>query len=185
MTALAVHDDDNSVPERARLACLRSLQILDTAPDARLDAITQSAARHFDVPVALVSIIDENRQWFKSKIGLDTCETHRDHAFCNYTIRKPDVMVVENALYDERFKDNPLVTGEPNIRFYAGAPITIDEEHRIGTLCLIDDKPRTFGDEQQAALRSMARLVERIVQTQDHTRAVLGTLSETVSGPDG
>lgn len=185
MMAASFDSNDKTNAESARLACIRRLQILDTAPDSRLDAITQSASRHFDVPVALVSIVDENRQWFKSKIGLDTCETHRDHAFCSYTIRKPDIMIVENALEDERFRENPLVTGEPHIRFYAGAPITIDASQRIGTLCLIDDKPRTFDDAQKTSLRSMARLIERIVQTQDHTRALLGSLSDAVTTPNG
>lgn len=185
MMSASFESNSETSAESARLACIKRLQILDTAPDSRLDAITHSASRHFDVPVALVSIVDEDRQWFKSKIGLDTCETHRDHAFCSYTIRKPDIMVVENALEDERFKDNPLVTGEPHIRFYAGAPITIDAAHRIGTLCLIDNKPRTFDDAQRASLRSMARLVERMVRTHDHTRATLDNLSAAVSTANG
>lgn len=145
--------------EAARLACLKRLGVLDTPPDDRLDAITRSAARHFDVPIALVSLVDEWRQWFKSKVGIDVCETDRAYAFCSHAIERAQVMVVEDAQSDDRFKDNPLVVGEPYVRFYAGAPVQIENRHRVGTLCVIDREPRSFSEADRFVLERLAALV--------------------------
>lgn len=127
-----------------RLQALRELLILDTPAEERFDKIVAFAASEFDVPIALISLVDENRQWFKSKVGLQTCETSRDISFCGHALASKDFLVIEDPLADERFRDNPLVTGDPFIRFYAGAPLMLPSGHVIGTLCLIDQKARTL-----------------------------------------
>lgn len=120
--------------EAARLAYLRSLQVLDTEPEEACDDLVRIAAEVCGTPIALISLIDEARQWFKSKIGIDAKETEREIAFCSHTILQHDVMVVEDATADPRFADNPLVTGDPHIRFYAGAPLETEHGLRLGTL---------------------------------------------------
>ncbi len=132
--------------ETERLDTLSRYDVLDTPPDAALDRLTALAARLFDVPIALVSLVDKDRQWFKSRHGLDVCETHRDQSFCAYAIL-PEVdepMVVFDATLDPRFADNPLVTGAPGIRFYAGAPLRMSNGTALGSFCIIDTKPREF-----------------------------------------
>lgn len=130
--------------EAERLAALRALLILDTPPEQRFDKIVEFAASEFDVPIALISLIDKERQWFKARVGLPVCETGRDISFCGHAIMAADIMVVPDALRDARFADNPLVTGEPGIRFYAGAPLILPSGAALGTLCLIDRRPRTL-----------------------------------------
>jgi GAF domain-containing protein len=130
--------------EAERLAALHALLILDTPPEQRFDKIVAFAASEFDVPIALLSLIDRERQWFKANVGLAACETGRDISFCGHAILAPDIMVVPDALDDPRFADNPLVTGEPGIRFYAGAPLILASGAALGTLCLIDRRPRTL-----------------------------------------
>jgi GGDEF domain-containing protein len=147
--------------EDRRLASLRSLGILDTPPEERFDRITRIAGRLFDVPIALVSLVDENRQWFKSRQGLEGQETPREISFCGHAILSSEILVIPDALDDERFRDNPLVTGPPNIRFYAGCPVALSNGHKIGTLCIIDRVPRTFEREDEAMLRDLAEVVER------------------------
>lgn len=149
------------VDENQRLASLRSLGILDTPPEERFDRITRIARRLFGVPIALVSLVDEDRQWFKSRQGLEALETPRDISFCGHAILSTDVLVVADAQEDERFRDNPLVTGPPNIRFYAGCPIALSNGDRIGTLCIIDRAPRAFATEDEAMLCDLAKVVER------------------------
>lgn len=129
-------------------------------PDEAFDHITTLASAICETPIALISLVDEDRQWFKSRIGLDAAQTPRELAFCAHAIHTPDrVMVVENAELDRRFHDNPLVTGHPDIRFYAGAPIVNDEGLALGTVCVIDRRSRTINPTQQAALQSLAKLV--------------------------
>ncbi|GGC64907.1 GAF domain-containing protein [Marinobacter halophilus] len=158
---------DHPANEDKRLSALEAALLLDTPPEERFDRITRLAARLFDVPICLVSLIDANRQWFKSCYGLGVRETARDISFCGHAILGTDTFVVENALQDERFADNPLVTGEPNIRFYAGAPLEDRHGHRLGTLCLIDRSPRPFPDDDKQALRDLADMVEREFQYQE------------------
>lgn len=146
--------------ETARLLSLQSLHILDTEPEKRFDRITRMAQRSFGVEICLVSLVDSNRQWFKSRQGLDACETTRDISFCGHAILNEEVLVVEDAANDDRFHDNPLVTSEPNIRFYAGCPLHGPLGHRIGTLCLIDSAPRGLSAEDIEMLRDYAHLVE-------------------------
>jgi GAF domain-containing protein len=147
--------------EAERLAALYELLILDTPPEERFNKIVAFAANEFEAPIVLVSLIDEHRQWFKANYGLDAQETGRDISFCGHAILQPDIMVVPDAAADERFANNPLVTGYPNIRFYAGAPLAMPSGHRIGTLCVIDSKPRQF---DTVALAIMASLRDLIVQ---------------------
>lgn len=148
--------------EFARLAVLHDQAVLDTPPEARFDRITAMAAAHFKAPIALVSLVDTDRQWFKSCIGLDVRETERGWAFCDHAIQLGEhaVLVVEDATLDARFKDNPLVTGAPDIRFYAGATLTTSEGVNLGSLCVIDTKARPTPTEADLAhLRALADLV--------------------------
>ncbi|MES2626187.1 MAG: sensor domain-containing diguanylate cyclase [Pseudomonadota bacterium] len=147
--------------EPARLQTLRSLHILDTLPEERFDRVTRMAKRLFGVPIALVSLIDMNRQWFKSAVGIDVTETSRDVSFCAHAILGKSVLVIPDATKDIRFADNPLVTGEPHIRFYAGCPIESPDGHKIGTLCVIDRQPRSFAGEDIEALADLTHIIER------------------------
>jgi diguanylate cyclase (GGDEF)-like protein len=149
--------------EGPRLAELRSLGLLDTDPEERFDRVTRLAQRLFDVPIALVSLIDEDRQWFKSNQGLDATETPRDVSFCGHAIVDEGVMHIADATTDDRFSDNPLVQGEPRIRFYAGCPIAGPGGSKLGTLCIIDRKPRELSEDDESALRDLAEMVEREV----------------------
>lgn len=146
--------------ETERLLSLHSLRILDTPAEERYDRITRMARRLFDVEICLVSLVDSDRQWFKSKAGLDACETARDISFCGHAVNDSKPLVVLNAAEDERFADNPLVAGPPNIRFYAGHPIESPTGFRIGTLCLIDPAPRTVSAGDLETLKDLAALVE-------------------------
>jgi diguanylate cyclase (GGDEF)-like protein len=148
------------IDETARLMSLHSLRILDTPSEERYDRLTRMAKRLFGVQIALVSLVDSDRQWFKSKQGLDACETSRAISFCGHAILSREPLIVNDARKDPRFADNPLVTGAPNIRFYAGYPIRDPGGFNIGTLCLIDPEPREMSSEDIEALRDMAEMVE-------------------------
>ena len=145
--------------EEARLHALQALMVLDTPPEERFDRVVRFAAEQLDMPMALVSLIDGERQWFKARLGLDAPETGRDIAFCAHAILQPETFVVEDALLDPRFADNPLVTGGPHIRFYAGAPLSAPGGERVGTLCVLDNKPRTLGTVEMAVLEALRTLV--------------------------
>jgi PAS domain S-box-containing protein len=146
--------------EAQRLAALRALKILDTPAEARFDRITRLAQRHFRAPIALVSLVDRERQWFKSRQGLGATETARGISFCGHAILQEGIFCVPDALADPRFADNPLVTGPPHIRFYAGAPLRGPDGARVGTLCVIDDRPRQLSVEDAAVLQDLAGCVE-------------------------
>ncbi len=145
--------------ETERLEALRQYKILDTPAEQSYDDIIRLAAFICDVPIALISLVDAERQWFKSKVGLDVNETHRDISFCTHAILEPSMMIVNDALRDERFANNPLVTGDPNIRFYAGVPLVSPEGYGIGTLCAIDRQPRELSESQKKTMESLARQV--------------------------
>ncbi len=145
--------------EAQRLTALRDLAILDTPPEKGFDRVTRLAAAAFDVPIALVSLVDSERQWFKSCYGLTASETPRDLAFCAHVVHRKEEMVVPDTLNDERFADNPLVLEEPRIRFYAGAPLILDGGSCIGTLCVIDTRPRELGHAELVMLRDLRDLV--------------------------
>lgn len=157
--------------EAERLAALRDCRILDTAPEPLFDDVTLLAAQICGVPVAAVSLIDADRQWFKSILGLDTRETPRDVAFCAHTILQPNLMVVPDARTDPRFSDNPLVLGDPTIRFYAGMPLILSDGLTLGSLCVIDRKPRQLSGDQQAALRALGHQVAGQLELKRHIAA--------------
>jgi len=157
---------DRACDEERRLASLHAIGILDTPPEERFDRITRLAQRVFGVPIALVSLVDRDRQWFKSRCGLSETQTPRTMAFCDHAIRQEAMLVVPDACDDPRFSDNPLVTGELGIRFYAGQVIKSPDGHAIGTLCIIDTQPRALLVADMACLRDLAHLVEaEIAQT--------------------
>lgn len=145
--------------EEERLAALRRYRILDTLPEERFDRITRLASRVFGTSIALVSLVDTDRQWFKSRIGLDASETPREYAFCAHAIHFDNPMVVTDTHQDDRFRDNPLVLGGPKIRFYGGAPLITPDRRRLGTLCVIDDQPRQMSAEEREMLVEFARIV--------------------------
>lgn len=147
--------------ESERLETLRALQLLDSPGEERFDRVTRLAKRLFDVPIALVSLVDAERQWFKSRQGLDAVETPREISFCAHAILENGTFVIENALQDERFADNPLVTEEPKIRFYAGQPLSASNGCKVGTLCLIDTQPRDLSAEDRKLLEDLAGMVEQ------------------------
>lgn len=149
----------NGTLESDRLKVLKALKILDTDPEPRFDRATRLAASVAETPIALVSFVDEYRQWFKSRVGLDVCETDRSQAFCHFAIQSADPLIVPDALLDARFKNNPLVTGAPHIRFYAGFPLTLASGDNVGTLCVIDTQPRILSAAQQVSLRGLADIV--------------------------
>ena len=145
--------------EPARLAALQKYAILDTEPERAFDDLVLLASFICNTPIAMISLIDENRQWFKSKVGVSISQTPREIAFCNSAICQSDIFVVPDTLNDERFRSNPLVTSEPNIRFYAGAPLINEEGYALGTICVVDKTPREFSPGQRTALQALSRLV--------------------------
>lgn len=147
--------------EKERLQALHALSILDSETEDHFDRLTRLAANYFNVKTCLISLVDSDRQWFKSKFGFQSCQTPRDISFCAHAILQDDILVIDDARNDERFADNPLVIGEPHIVFYAGAPLSSVDGYKIGTLCLIDDKPHSLTPEQHKFLRDIADLVER------------------------
>ncbi|RKH43778.1 ATP-binding protein [Corallococcus sicarius] len=157
--------------EPQRLRAVRSLCLLDTPAQERFDRIVRAASHLFRVPIALVTLVDEDRQWFKARQGLAAPQTPRDVSFCGHAILSPASLVVPNALHDPRFHDNPLVLGAPFIRFYAGHPLRASDGSRVGTLCLIDTQPRDFSDADRAALADLAGWVELELNALDEREA--------------
>ncbi|WP_461131876.1 sensor histidine kinase [Spirosoma aerophilum] len=149
--------------ETDRIQALREYQILDTLPEAALDRLTQLASLLCETPISLVTLLDENRQWYKSNVGMPGCETSREVAFCNYVVADRAPLVVPNATLDERFRQNPLVTGEPSIRFYAGYPLTDPDGYVLGSLCVIDQQPRQLSPQQHEALQLLSHAVMDII----------------------
>ena len=145
--------------EAGRVAALEKYAILDTDPEQSFDDLTLLASFICKTPIALISLVDEDRQWFKSRVGLDAKETSRDIAFCSTAILQSDVFVVPDALKDDRFRDSPLVVSDPHIRFYAGAPLINEDGYALGTLCVVDRAPRELAPDQKEALKALSRLV--------------------------
>jgi GAF domain-containing protein len=172
--------------EAQRLAALREYQVLDSTAEQIYDDITALAAYVCDVPIAMISLVDESRQWFKSKLGLNEQETPRDVAFCAHAILQSEPLIVRDALKDTRFSDSALVTRAPHIRFYAGFPLASPEGFALGTLCAIDRKPRQLSSEQKQAMQSLSRQVmallelrrvsARLAEALDHVKTLHGLL---------
>jgi GAF domain-containing protein len=156
--------------EIKRLKILWQYEVLDTVPEEVFDDLTELAARICDAPIALVSLVDEDRQWFKSKIGMTQQETSRDISFCAHAIRGEGLFIVPDATKDKRFSHNPLVTSDPKIRFYAGAPLITADGHALGSLCVMDNIPRELRPDQQQALRVLARHVMTQLELRRHGR---------------
>ncbi|MGI9105727.1 MAG: sensor histidine kinase [Pyrinomonadaceae bacterium] len=159
--------------EAERLAALRECAILDTHPEEIFDDIPRLAAYVCQAPIALVSLVDASRQWFKAKVGLEASETPRDASFCAHAILKPDLFIIKDTLLDERFANNPFVVSEPHIRFYAGAPLVTSDGYALGTLCVIDRVPRELSDEQADALRVLARHTVTQLELRRNARALV------------
>lgn len=154
MNAPTLQKDD-----AGRVAALEKYAILDTDPEQTFDDLTLLASFICKTPIALISLVDEKRQWFKSRVGITDSETSRDIAFCSRAIQQSDLFIVPDALEDDRFRNNPLVISEPHIRFYAGAPLINEDGYALGTLCVVDRLPRKLEPEQKDALKSLSRLV--------------------------
>ncbi len=152
--------------ESQRMRELNSLKVLDTPAESLFDDVTQVAASLCQTPIALISLIDEERQWFKSRLGLDVQQTSREDAFCAHAIYGPEFLEVKDATRDGRFSQNPLVTGEPQIRFYAGAPLMSRDQYAYGTLCVIDRVPRKLTSDQIKALTALSRLACHLIDCQ-------------------
>lgn len=166
--------------ESARLAALNAYNVLDTDPEADFDDLTALAAQICGTPIALVSLVDANRQWFKSRHGLDMAETHRDYSYCAYTILEAEPLVVPDALADERFADNPLASSDPNVRFYAGVPLQTPDGQVLGSFCVIDHTPRELSSEQLDALRILGRQVIAQLELRRAAREQARLLAETL-----
>ncbi len=173
--------------EADRLRTLRSYKILDTKPEERFDELTRLAALICGVPISLITLIDSERQWFKSRFGLDVQETPRAQAFCTHAIMQPEMFVVPDASQDERFARNPLVTGEPHIRFYAGAPLAARDGHLLGTLCVIDREPQSLTPAQTEALKIVGRLVIENIELKNDLQELKDALDARAlaEGPSG
>jgi hypothetical protein len=151
--------------EKKRLEVLKSYQILDSLPEQAYDDLTLIASQICGVPISLISLIDENRQWFKSKHGLNAPSTEREHAFCAHAINYPDdIFTVPDSRVDERFRDNPLVTGDPHVVFYTGVPIVTEDGLALGTLCVIDNQPRELSSDQMKALKALSNQVMQLLE---------------------
>ncbi|MGX5174856.1 sensor domain-containing diguanylate cyclase [Aliikangiella sp. IMCC44653] len=151
--------------EAERLHALRTLEILDTSHEERFDRVTRMAKRMFGVEISLVSLVDKDRQWFKSAQGLDASETPREISFCGHAINQEELFIISNAIEDERFHDNPLVIDDPNIRFYAGYPLKVRQGVNIGTLCLIDPSPREMDEEDRQLLEDLGAMIEQEIKS--------------------
>lgn len=156
--------------ESKRLSVLWQYDILDTVPEEVFDDLAELASHICEAPIALITLVDEKRQWFKARVGTSVRETTRDISFCAHAILHDDLFIVSDASKDPRFKKNPLVTGQPKIRFYAGAPLKSADGYALGTLCVVDSKPRILRDEQKKSLRILARHVETQLELRRHAK---------------
>jgi GAF domain-containing protein len=165
--------------EARRLKVLWQYEVLDTVPEAVFDDLVELASAVCDAPIALISLVDESRQWFKAKVGLSTNETSRDVSFCAHAIMQPGLFIVPDATKDPRFADNPLVIAEPRIRFYAGAPLVTPDGHALGTLCVLDQRPRELTEAQRKALQVLARLAVTQLELRRHAKELAQAREDT------
>jgi GAF domain-containing protein len=166
------------ITETARVAALNRYAILDTEPEQSFDDLVVLASFVCRTPIATLSLVDDHRQWFKSKVGVEVRETPRDISFCAHAIQQEELFIVPDALEDPRFKDNPLVLGDPHIRFYAGAPLIDEDGYALGTLCVMDRQPRELDDTQKEALRSLRRLALSQIELRRNIQLLKEALSD-------
>lgn len=164
--------------EADRLQALQALELLDTPPEQAFEDLVKLASQICGVPISLISLLDSDRQWFKAKTGLEARETPREMAFCGYAIHGEDILEVHDAREDPRFQDNPLVRSDPNIRFYAGMPLSTSDGHKLGTLCVIDNKPNALSASQRFALQTLAQQVMTQIELRMAVRRIQDTLGE-------
>ena len=164
--------------EAERLEALRSLEILDTPPEESFDELTALASSICQAPIAIISLVDGERQWFKSKVGVEASETPKEISVCAHAIQQQDLFIVPDMREDARFRENPLVVGEPHIRFYAGAPLVNEDGFALGTLCVVDREPRELDEEQKAALQSLSRLALRQMELRKNLQMLKEALSD-------
>jgi GAF domain-containing protein len=164
--------------EAARIAALNRYAILDTEPEQSFDDLVTLAAHICKTPMAMLSLVDEHRQWFKSKVGVQVSETPRDVSICTHAIQQDDLFIVPDARQDPRFRDNPLVVGEPRVRFYAGAPLINEDGFALGTLCVVDREPRELDEDQKNALLSLRRLALAQMELRQNLRLLKDALND-------
>ncbi len=169
--------------EERRLASLRSLGVLDTPSEARFDELVELAAHIAHTPIAMMTLIDLDREWFKSRLGLNRVEARRITSFCGHAIAESRTMVVADTLDDERFADNPSVTGAPGLRFYAGVPLIVDEDLAIGTLCVLDTRPRTLLSDDRRAIETVGRQITTQLRLDRLTRQMEALRAELPNPP--
>lgn len=166
------------ITETARVAALNRYAILDTEPEQSFDDLVVLASFVCRTPIATLSLVDDHRQWFKSKVGVEVRETPRDISFCAHAIQQEELFIVHDALEDPRFKDSPLVLGDPHVRFYAGAPLIDEDGYALGTLCVMDRQPRELDDTQKEALRSLRRLALSQIELRRNIQLLKEALSD-------
>jgi len=164
--------------EAARIAALNRYAILDSEPEESFDYLVVLAAHVCKTPMALLSLVDDHRQWFKSKVGVEASETPKEISVCAHAIQQQDLFIVPDMREDARFRENPLVVGEPHIRFYAGAPLVNEDGFALGTLCVVDREPRELDEEQKAALQSLSRLALRQMELRKNLQMLKEALSD-------
>lgn len=164
--------------EAARVAALNRYAILDTEPEQSFDDLVTIAAHVCQVPIAMLSLVDDHRQWFKSKMGVQVTETPRDVSICAHAIQQGDLFIVPDTMQDPRFRENPLVVQEPHIRFYAGTPLINEDGFALGTLCVVDREPRELDNEQKNALAALGRLALRQMELRLHLQLLKEALSD-------
>jgi GAF domain-containing protein len=164
--------------EAARVAALNRYAILDTEPEQSFDDLVILASHICKTPMALLTLVDDHRQWFKSAVGVQVRETPREISFCSHAIEQENLFIIRDALEDPRFRDNPLVTGEPHIRFYAGAPLVTEDGFALGTLCVADRQPRELDEDQKVALASLSRLALRQMELRTNLQMLKDALND-------
>lgn len=164
--------------EKKRLEALRSYNLLDTPPESTFDDFTKIASYLFNTPIAMITLIDEHRQWFKSKIGTEVIESPREHSFCTYTIMDKEVMLIKDLADDTRFRNNPFVLSEPTVRFYAGTPLIDVEGYALGSLCIIDMQPRSLDETEKEVLAALGRRVTSQIEFRRVSKQLAGALND-------
>jgi GAF domain-containing protein len=164
--------------EAARIAALNRYAILDSEPEESFDDLVTLAAHICQTPIAMLSLVDDHRQWFKSKVGVQVRETPRDSSICAHAIKQGDLFIIPDTLKDERFRENPLVTGEPHIRFYAGTPLVNEDGYALGTLCVVDREPRELDPAQKEAITALGRLALRQMELRMNLQLLKDALND-------